>query len=119
MWFNEKKCKVLHQERNRPSQQCMLRATQLESSWAENNWGFLIDTKMNMSEQCAFALKKNSAIMGCIKQSIASRLRKVIFFPYSALERPHLGALCPVLISSVQERESATGKSPTKDHKDD
>lgn len=101
MWFNEKKCKVLHQERNRPSQKCMLRATQLESSWAENSRGFLIDTKMNMSEQCAFALKKNSGIMGCIKQSIASRLRKMIFFPYSALERPHLGALCPVLISSV------------------
>ncbi|GAB0206527.1 mitochondrial enolase superfamily member 1 [Grus japonensis] len=88
MQFN--KCKILHLGRNNTIHQYMLGAAQLESSLAEKDLGILVDnTKFNMSQQCAFAVKKASGILGCIR-SVASRSRKVILPLYSALVRPHL-----------------------------
>ncbi|KAK4823929.1 hypothetical protein QYF61_008315 [Mycteria americana] len=68
----------------------MLGTTQLESNLAEKDLRVLVDTKLNMSQQCALAAKKANGILGSIKQSIAGRLRKVILPLYSAVVRPHL-----------------------------
>ena len=55
MQFNKETCQILHLGRNNPMHQYMLGAIQLESSMAEKNLGVLVDTRLNMSQQCALA----------------------------------------------------------------
>ncbi|GAB0185962.1 mitochondrial enolase superfamily member 1 [Grus japonensis] len=78
MKFNKGKCKVLHLRRNNPICLYILRATQLGSSLAGKNPGVLVDTRLNMSQQCALAVKKANSILSCIRQNIASKSREVM-----------------------------------------
>ncbi|KAK4811344.1 LOW QUALITY PROTEIN: hypothetical protein QYF61_027573, partial [Mycteria americana] len=111
MQSNEK-YQFLHLGKNNPMHQYMLGADQLESSLAEKALGVLLLSKLTMSQQCAIVAKKANGILGCIRQSIASRSREVILLLYSALATPRL--LCPVLDSPVQERHGHTGESSTR-----
>ncbi|XP_029876354.1 uncharacterized protein LOC115343912 [Aquila chrysaetos chrysaetos] len=88
--FNKRKCKVLHLRRKNPMHQYMLGATQLESIFVEKDLGVLVDTKSNMSQQCALMAKVANGVLGCIRRSMASRSSEVILTLCSALLRPHL-----------------------------
>jgi len=46
--FNKGKCQILHLGRNHPSHPYMLGADQMESIWAENTLGILVDNKLSM-----------------------------------------------------------------------
>jgi len=64
--------------------------TQLEIILAEKDLRVLEKTRLNMSQECDLAVKAVNGILGCIRQSIASRSREVILPLCSALVRPHL-----------------------------
>jgi len=75
-----------------------------------------VGEKLDMSQQHVLTAQKANRILGCIKRSVASRLREVILPLYSAGETSP-GVLHADMEFSVQERPVSL--LPEKGHKND
>jgi len=118
MKFKNGKCRALHLQRNKPIHQYGLEASCLERNFAEKDLGVLVDIKVTMSQQCALAAKKTSSLLGCVRESVASRLREVILPLYSALVRHIWSAVShaglPQKVVQESTRETCQSLCPVK-----
>ncbi|KAK4822633.1 hypothetical protein QYF61_018585 [Mycteria americana] len=114
MKCNKGKCKVLHLGWNNPRHQCRLGAAQLQSSSAEKDLGVLVANKLCTSQQRALTAKMATSLLGCVRQSMASRSREGILPLCSALVQHSWGAVSSAGLPSTGKtwtywRESSKG----------
>lgn len=85
MTSNKVKCQMQHLSVNDPMQQYRFEKELLDSCLSEEDWGMLIISWINMSQQCTEVAKKVSAVLVCIINTVSNRTREVIVPLYTVM----------------------------------
>lgn len=75
------------------------------------------DPKLNISKQFALVAREAISLLGCLRQSIASKPRDVVLPLCSALVR-HIWYAATSIELLIQERYGCNGGSPAKGYED-
>ena len=76
MRFNETNYRILHLGCDSSHYQHKLGDVRMEHSLAKRDLGVLVEGKMDTSQQCALTAQNANCILGFIKRSMASRVRR-------------------------------------------
>jgi len=95
----------------------MLEARWLESSFVERDAGVLMDSKLNLNQQCALAAKVVTAFRDALGRGL--QVEGLDPPPLLSVGEDTHAVLFPVVDSPVHERHGHMGASPARDHKHD
>ncbi|PKU46982.1 pol- hypothetical protein [Limosa lapponica baueri] len=90
MRFNKAKSQVLHLGNNKPHATLQAWGGVAAKLPRGKGPGVFVNSRLDMSQQCAQVANKDKNILVCIRNSVASRTREVIVHLHSVLVRPHL-----------------------------
>jgi len=119
MSFNKSKCKVLHLGNGNPHYQYKLMDVRIEYSPAEKDLGVPEDSRLDISQQCAFCSPESQLYPGLHQKKRGQQGEGGDAAFLLCTVETSSGVLRPDEESSVQGSHGAVGAHPEEGHKND